>query len=204
MLCDDAFDRYLHKSPVKHTILLNGFATAYSVRHSRRARNLRITIDPTRGLIATVPLAQHEQTVEPFLRKKARWILKYLSKAKRLEGKTIIKHSKREYEKNKLFVLKTVKERIAFFNSFYKFHHRMIRIRNQTSLWGSCTRTGNLQFNYKLVYLPKRSVDYIVVHELCHLKEHNHSQRFWKLVEKMIPDYKQIRRSLRQYVMQEG
>jgi predicted metal-dependent hydrolase len=80
----------------------------------------------------------------------------------------------------------------------------MIRIRNQTSLWGSCTRTGNLQFNYKLVYLPKRSVDYIVVHELCHLKEHNHSQRFWKLVEKMIPDYKQIRRSLRQYVMQEG
>ena len=60
-----------------------------------------------------------------------------------------------------------------------------------------------MQFNYKLIRLPQTALDYVVVHELCHLKEHNHGVKFWKLVEKVVPDYKEIRKSLRQYVMNE-
>ena len=165
---------------------------------------MRMVIELDGTVVVTVPHPWFTRFVEKFLRQKAKWILKHLDEVKKLEGKTLIKYSKREYEKNKSSVLKLVRERIEFFNTFYKFPHGRISIRNQTSLWGSCTRTGNLQFNYKLMYLPKRSFDYIVVHELCHLKEHNHSERFWNLVARMIPDYKAIRKSLHKYVMQEG
>ncbi|MFA5730367.1 MAG: M48 family metallopeptidase [Candidatus Paceibacterota bacterium] len=58
-------------------------------------------------------------------------------------------------------------------------------------------RKGNLNFNYKIALLPERLADYIIVHELCHLKEVNHSQKFWNLVAKMMPDYLEIRNELK-------
>ena len=174
------------------------------IRQSRRGRYLRMTIGADGVVVLTVPHPSFERFVEKFLRQKASWILKHLTQVKKLEGRKIIKHSKRDYEKNKNGALQMVEERIKFFNGFYKLPYNRVSIRNQTSLWGSCTRAGNLQFNYKLMYLPKRSMDYVIVHELCHLQEHNHSPGFWKLVAKMIPDYKAIRKSLHKYVMQEG
>jgi predicted metal-dependent hydrolase len=189
---------------MKKTIILDGQTISYVVRLSHRARHLRMTIETDGSLIVTIPNRLHEPFVGSFLRQKSSWILKHIHKMKKTEGKTVIKYSRHDYERYKYTVYKLVKERLEFFNAFYKFEYRRISIRNQSSLWGSCTREGNLQFNYKLMYMPKRTIDYIVVHELCHLKEHNHSDRFWALVSKMIPDYKAIRKSLRQYVMQEG
>jgi predicted metal-dependent hydrolase len=189
---------------MKREIILGGKKVIYIVKPSRRGRYLRMTIGADGVVAVTIPHPSLERFVEKFLRQKSKWILKHLDQVKKLEGKTVIKHSKRDYEKNKDLVLKMVSERIQFFNTFYKLPYHRISIRNQTSLWGSCTRAGNLQFNYKLMYLPKRSFDYVVVHELCHLQEHNHSGRFWKLVARMIPDYKAIRKSLHKYVMQEG
>lgn len=90
-----------------------------------------------------------------------------------------------------------VYKRIEYFNAFYRFHFHRVAIRNQKSRWGSCSRQGNLNFNYKVVFLPEHLVDYIVVHELCHLKEMNHSPRFWNLVAQTIPDHKVRRKQLR-------
>jgi predicted metal-dependent hydrolase len=190
---------------MKNGIVLEGETVEYSIRHNKRSRSIRIVIHPDEGVIVSVPNAWHEQFIEGFLRQKASWILKHLKKAKKtMDGKMIIKYSKEEYEKNKTAVLKLITERVEFFNSLYKHSYNKISIRNQTSLWGSCTRSGNLQFNYKLIHLPKNALDYVVVHELCHLKEHNHGVNFWKLVERVIPDYKEIRKSFRKYVMKEG
>jgi predicted metal-dependent hydrolase len=163
-----------------------------------------MTIDPDEGLVVTVPNGWFERFVEGFLQKKSAWILKHMKRMKKMEGRTVIKISKDEYEKNKNGFLKQIILRVEFFNSLYKFRYSKISVRNQYSLWGSCTRTGNLQFNYKLFYVSNEALDYVVVHELCHLKEHNHGLHFWKLVEKTIPDYKVIRKSLHQYVMKEG
>jgi len=189
---------------MKREIELGDKKVFYVIKQSRRGRYLRMTIGADGVVAVTVPHPMFERFVEKFLRQKSEWILKHLAQVKKLEGRTVIKHSKKDYEKNKETILRTIEERIKFFNSFYQFQFGRISIRNQTSLWGSCTRAGNLQFNYKLMYLPKRSFDYIVVHELCHLREHNHSEKFWKLVARMIPDYKAIRKSLHKYVMQEG
>ena len=64
-----------------------------------------------------------------------------------------------------------------------------IAIREQKSRWGSCSSKGNLNFNWKLIMAPPQALDYVVIHELCHLHEFNHSPRFWTLVAGQMPDY---------------
>lgn len=78
-----------------------------------------------------------------------------------------------------------------------KVDYERISIKEQKSLWGSCSAKGNLNFNWKLVLAPPEVLDYVVVHELCHLKEMNHSPAFWELVEQIIPDYKEKRKWLK-------
>jgi predicted metal-dependent hydrolase len=72
-----------------------------------------------------------------------------------------------------------------------------ISIRGQKTRWGSCSKTGNLSFNYILLKFRKEVVDYVIIHELCHLKEMNHSEKFWRLVAGFCPDYKKLRKELR-------
>ena len=74
---------------------------------------------------------------------------------------------------------------------------KRLSVRNQRTRWGSCSRTGNLNFNYKIALLPEPLADYIIAHELCHLGEFNHSQAFWDLVAVAIPDYRERRAELR-------
>jgi len=103
----------------------------------------------------------------------------------------------KEFIENKEKARELINERLKFFNKFYDFNFKKISVKKQNSRWGSCSRKGNLNFNYKILFLPKNIADYIIVHELCHLKEFNHSPRFWALVAKTIPDYKKIRLSLK-------
>lgn len=75
--------------------------------------------------------------------------------------------------------------------------YNTIRVKDVSSHWGSCSVHRNLNFNYRLAMLPVELADYVIVHELCHLREMNHSSRFWELVEEVLPDYKQRRRQLK-------
>jgi len=94
-----------------------------------------------------------------------------------------------------------VLNRLGHFNQFYGFEYKRISIRNQKTRWGSCSKKGNLNFNYKLLFLSQEQADYIIVHELCHLKEMNHSKRFWNLVLESILDYKNVRKSLKKLII---
>ncbi len=116
---------------------------------------------------------------------------------KRFENKIVLKRSRKDFEEKKELARALVQEKVVYFNTFYQFNIKAIRIRNTTSRWGSCSSKGNLNFNYGIVYLPPELVDYIVVHELCHLKEFNHSKNFWNLVGEVIPDYKVRRMRLK-------
>jgi predicted metal-dependent hydrolase len=90
-----------------------------------------------------------------------------------------------------------VKNRLDFWNLHYKFKYGRVSIRNQRSRWGSCSSKGNLNFNFRIVTLPPHLVDYIIVHELCHRGEFNHSQKFWDLVSETQPDYEKLVMELR-------
>lgn len=101
------------------------------------------------------------------------------------------------YKQHKERARTLVHERLAHFNLHYKFKINKIFIKNQKTRWGSCSSKGNLNFNYKIVLLPPHLSDYIIVHELCHLGQFNHSKAFWSLVEQTVPDWKKRRAELK-------
>jgi len=105
--------------------------------------------------------------------------------------------SKKHYLENKEAARKIILENLDFFAKLYGVKCRKVAIRNQKSKWGSCSKARNLNFNYKVALLPKDQRDYIIVHELCHLIEFNHSNKFWAEVEKTIPGYKAIRKKVK-------
>lgn len=87
--------------------------------------------------------------------------------------------------------------RTLYLSELHGFHPSGITVRRQTSRWGSCSRKGNISLNYKLMKYPENIIDYVIIHELCHLKELNHSAKFWKLVEHYVPDYREMRKKLK-------
>ncbi len=123
-------------------------------------------------------------------------------KRRRMMRKRKSPRSGAQYVKYKEQARALVLERVSFWNTHYQLPFGRIAIRNQKTRWGSCSSKGNLNFSYKLALLPIHLVDYIVVHELCHLKEFNHGSRFWILVAQTIPDYQIRRVELRKQVIQ--
>jgi len=111
--------------------------------------------------------------------------------------KYIMKIKRRFTIKKREQARRLVESRIKYFNSFYKFKINRIAIKNTKTRWGSCSSKKNLNFNYKIIYLKKELADYLIIHELCHLEELNHSKRFWALVRQTIPNYVKINKELK-------
>lgn len=110
----------------------------------------------------------------------------------------LLRRNRRQYVKLQEETRRLVRERIAHFNAHYRVPVGKVFIKNHKSRWGSCSERGNLNFNYKLLLLPPEVADYIIVHELCHLREFNHSSQFWALVAQTLPHHQALRRTLRQ------
>lgn len=186
---------------MKKEITIGDRKITYNLRKSKRARNMRLTIYCDGILSATMPERLDEYLVEKFIRDKSGWILEkinfFLSSKWKKGGRLFLKSSKKEYRDNKEKARIFVESRLGHFNIFYGFDWKKISIRRQKTRWGSCSRKGNLNFNYKIMFLPEKFADYIIVHELCHLGEFNHSKNFWNLVEKTIPDHREIVREIR-------
>lgn len=89
-------------------------------------------------------------------------------------------------------------ERLFELAGIHQFKPQRITVRRQKTRWGSCSQSGCISLNFKLVTLRKELIDYIIIHELCHLKELNHSYKFWKLVEEILPGYQEFRKELKQ------
>ena len=96
-------------------------------------------------------------------------------------------------EKARFFIYK----RLEYYSEIYGFKFNRVSIRNQKTRWGSCSKKGNLNFNYRILMLPEYLANYIIVHELCHLKELNHSPKFWNLVAQIMPNYLERKKELK-------
>lgn len=107
------------------------------------------------------------------------------------------RESKGHYSKYKEAARQHVHARLLHYNRHYGYLYNKVFIRNTRSRWGSCSSRGNLNFNYKVALLPAELCDYVIVHELCHLAEFNHSSAFWALVARTVPDHRTLRRTLR-------
>lgn len=162
----------------------------YLLRRRPRVRYVRLAIEHDGSLVLTTPVTYPIFLVNKFLHSKIAWVDKALAKIKSNPSLLGQKHSELEIKKYKKITRAIVKEKLEYFNQFYNFQYNRIAVRNQKSRWGSCSSDKNLNFNYRLALLPDDLAEYIIVHELCHLGEMNHSQRFWQLVARAIPDYK--------------
>ena len=112
------------------------------------------------------------------------------AEARRLEA---IKHRYREEARRKF------EERVAYYHPLTGGTYTSITIRDQKSRWGSCSSRGTLSFNYRLIFAPPAILDYVVVHELCHLTFMDHSKNFWNKVASVMPDYKNHRQWLKDH-----
>lgn len=104
---------------------------------------------------------------------------------------------KRHYAANKEGARKVILARLNELNAHYNFVYHKVAIRSQRSRWGSCSKKGNLNFNYQIATLPPHLLDYVLVHELCHLSVFNHSPQFWALVAEVLPNHRTLRAELR-------
>ncbi len=166
----------------------------YEVRKSMRARAIRIAVHPDARVVITVPRIFSSGTIECFLEKHARWIERAL---KRMEDKKVLRFSRANIPmlKRRAQVLAEVQS--TYFARLYGVQYKKISIRAQKSRWGSCTTQGTLSFNYKIAALPGHMRDYIIVHEVCHLLEPNHSKKFWEHVARTVPEHRHVRQELR-------
>ena len=178
-------------------IELEGKVVEYTLKRNRRSKGVRLIIHRDGRLVATAPGRVSLRTIEDFFNHKSAWILEKLAIFSALPGGTTPENVRGEYREYKEQARALAHDRLRYFNAHYGFTYGRISVKAQKTLWGSCSRQGNLNFNYKIAIIPPALADYIVVHELCHLKELNHSPRFWSLVAETIPDYAVCRRELR-------
>ena len=169
----------------------------YTLKTSLKAKRMRMTVYCDGSLVVTRPWSMNEGRVEKFIEQKARWVISKIEQFRKVGFRPVVIHGKKHYRKHKEQARQFVQERLTFYNTLYNVAYNKINIRNQKTRWGSCSAKKNLNFNYKVLFLPKYLADYIIVHELCHLIEFNHSQKFWNLVKRTMPDYKKMRKELR-------
>lgn len=172
---------------------------SYKLKRSNRAKRMRIAVYCDGSVVLTSPFDVPQSIIEKFLADKKQWIWNKIHFFKSVDSKAIRTFSYKDYLENKDKARTIVLERVRFYNKVYGFSFNKIFIKNQKTRWGSCSCRQNLNLNYKIVFLPQKHQDYIIVHEMCHLKEFNHSRRFWALVEKALPNYLDIKKELRNH-----
>jgi len=178
-------------------IELNGLTIPYTLKANRRSRSIRLTIHYDGRFVATHPYYVSEKDVIKFIVERSSWILKHINVG--TQGELSISRSNAAYNflRHKDQALLYVQERVKHFNKIYNFDINRVYVKNHKAQWGSCTRKGNLNFNFRIFFLSERLSDYVIVHELCHLGEFSHSKRFWELVARILPNYKRLEKKLR-------
>jgi predicted metal-dependent hydrolase len=164
------------------------------VRVSARARRGRIELPPGRPPLVVVPRGTSEREIRRLVEHHADWIRRRLSQ--RVNTLTLDSISETDGRREARLVVTEVAEAEA---ARLGLRYASIQIRDQRTRWGSCSPRGTLTFNWRLVLAPHAVLDYVVVHELCHLREPNHGPGFWRLVEQARPGYKVPRAWLRRH-----
>ena len=178
-------------------ITYSAITISYELIRSDR-KTYAISVEPGGIVKVRVPRKLNEKFLFRFLEEKEDWITKKYLQAKTIEKelppteaeKLLIKRYKnaaREY----------IPKRVEHYASLLGVSYSTITIRDQKTRWGSCSSRGTLSFNWKLILAPPRVLDYVVLHELCHRREMNHSERFWLLVESIMPEYRDYKKWLK-------
>lgn len=166
------------------------------IRSGRKTSAIEVKRDGT--VVVRCPLRTADSEIGKFVEKHREWILQHRKEVlDRLEKRTVYTEAQvKEFRQHARWMLA---QKTWQWARKMQVTYGKLTIRQQATRWGSCSARGNLNFNWKLVLVPEELVDYVVVHELAHRKEMNHSPGFWKIVEEQLPDYRERRKRLREY-----
>ena len=187
------------------------------IRSKRKTLGLEVKYDGT--VNARVPMRAPREIIERFIREHEAWIIRKRQEwslagnnqddvagefgERKKRGANAVDPSKIlppvETKEGKAKIRQYIERQVEYYAKVMGITYGRISMRNQKTRWGSCSSQGNLNFNNRLLFVPEELVDYVVVHELAHRKEMNHSKAFWNVVEKYMPDYKERRKKLREY-----
>lgn len=185
---------------MKKHIQLKNQKVIYSLRRSKRAKRMRLAIYCDGSFVVTVPRGLNLLRINDYILQKAEWVIEKLTiMEEKSKSRIFFGTSRKDYQRLKVRALEIAGVKVEKFNEVYGYKYNKITIRNQKTRWGSCSKKGNLNYNYKIALMPPELADYIVVHELCHLEEFNHSKNFWRLVEKTIPDFRERVRKIKHF-----
>ncbi len=182
---------------MKKIITLKDRELEYQHRRLRHSRRIRLAISFGGKISITTPVFFPESKIKDFLLQHADWILEKIAHYKEKESKSIFPVGRKDFLLNKSRALHLVREKLLLLNNTYNFRYNKVIIKNITSRWGSCSKSGNLNFNYKLIYLSDDLATYVVAHELSHLQEMNHGKKFWLLVSQTVPNWQILRKQLK-------
>lgn len=159
-------------------------------------KTIAIQIHPDGTVIVRCPKQLSERSIRSFVESKRGWIEARL--AKQAAHPVLPAFTEAEIRTLAANARKVIPEHVAFLAPRVGVTYGRITIRSQHSRWGSCSGKGNLNFNCLLMLMPEEVLDYVVVHELCHRKEMNHSPRFWAEVERILPNFKESKKWLKE------
>lgn len=177
-----------------------GQQISWEFKRHHLARGLKLKVYPGgRIVVSASPRYASEAAAERLVRANADWILRALAVHGSAPAPKPLKGPADEYKRFKKAALAVTKERVERFAPLLGVKPGRLSIRNQNTRWGSCSKRGALSFHYKIALVPRPLADYLVVHELAHLKHFDHSPRFWAAVASLIPDYLRLRKTLAKY-----
>lgn len=174
-----------------YALELNGEQILYTISYSVR-KSLSISIRENGLMQIKAPTQMSGKEIMTFIESRSEWILTHVEKAKKnqQEKKQLTQQQREHYLDQAMQVFP---ERVRYYAEQMGVTYNRICLREQKTRWGSCSSRKNLNFNWKLIMMPPEILDYVVVHELSHLVEMNHSKRFWAVVEKYYPQYEKAK-----------
>jgi predicted metal-dependent hydrolase len=179
------------------TIKMDGIGRVLLER-SKRARRLNISLKPSAGVRVAVPYGLSFKSAEKMALSKAKWIERHLAKVKEIEKRqATIAHDLPEIDRAE--ARKKLTHRLNELSRRYGFTCNRLFIRNQKTRWGSCSVRNNISLNMKLLRLPQELIDYVILHELVHTREKNHSKVFWAELNKLVGDARTLKSRLKEY-----
>lgn len=174
----------------------------FTLRRYKRSKCIKITVYSDTDVRVSAPLCTSEKSIQSFVFRQKNWIdVQKKFVAERGTPLLCSDGGDSSIDRWKARSARFIRDKVRYWNKFYDFDYTTIRIKDMKSQWGSCSQFGNLTFHYKLIFMDESLADYVIVHELCHLKEMNHGPRFWNLVKQTIPDYKRRIYYLNKYII---
>lgn len=195
---------FFHKKPFTYELYYKENTTpilCHITPSDRKSLSIQVRKDGT--VAVRSPYFLNRTECIRYLEEKSEWIYENHRKVSALAAPALSAKQREQLaflEKNLRKAAKAyIPNRVAYFHRFTGGDYTSITIRNQKSRWGSCSSRGTLSFNCRLMLAPPEILDYVVVHELCHLRYMNHSKDFWLMVESVLPDYRNAKRYLKEH-----